>query len=227
MGLQQFEHRLERLVEGTFARLFRSGLQPVEVGRKLIREMDLTRTAGIRGPMAPNIFEVTLSLTDYDRFSPFEDELVEELQEAAREHARQEGYRLLGEPVVNIAVSEEYPAGVFAVEASYSEEHHVEQSEPVSRVQPRGILILPNGNQVALGNRHVIIGRLATCDVVIPDQNVSRHHAEILWQAGVPYIADLASTNGTQVNGLPITTQELHSGDRIRVGSTVLLFKIA
>ena len=52
MGLQQFERRLERLVEGAFAKAFRSGLQPVELGRRLTREMDLQRTVGVNGLMA-------------------------------------------------------------------------------------------------------------------------------------------------------------------------------
>ena len=58
MGLQQFEERLERLVEGTLAKPFRSNLQPVEIGRRLTREMDLHRRVGVRGLIAPNAFAV-------------------------------------------------------------------------------------------------------------------------------------------------------------------------
>ena len=61
MGLQQFERRLERLVEGVFAKAFRSGLQPVELGRRLAREMDLHRTVGIRGTISPNHFDIALA----------------------------------------------------------------------------------------------------------------------------------------------------------------------
>src|SRR5215210_3119550 len=94
MGLQQFERRLERLVEGAFAKAFRSGLQPVEIGRRLPREMDLRRTVGVRGLMAPNHFTVALSPGDLGRFESFSTSLVRELQAAVREHARQESYAL-------------------------------------------------------------------------------------------------------------------------------------
>ena len=79
MGLQQFERRLERLVEGTFAKAFRSGLQPVEVGRRLSREMDLQRTVGVHGLIAPNQFKVAVSPDDAERFSSFSEALVREL----------------------------------------------------------------------------------------------------------------------------------------------------
>ena len=71
MGLQQFEQRLERLVEGAFAKAFRSGLQPVEIGRRITREMDLGRRVGVRGLIAPNHFKVNLPSADFERFSSF------------------------------------------------------------------------------------------------------------------------------------------------------------
>ena len=72
MGLQRFERRLERLVEGTFSKAFRSGgLQPVEIGRRVGREMDAGRTLGVRGTIAPNKFTVWLSADDLESFSGF------------------------------------------------------------------------------------------------------------------------------------------------------------
>ena len=88
MGLQQFEERLERLVEGTLAKPFRSNLQPVEIGRRLTREMDLHRRVGVRGLIAPNAFVVTLAPADVERFANFIDALSRELSDAAREHAK-------------------------------------------------------------------------------------------------------------------------------------------
>ena len=102
MGLQQFEERLERLVEGTLAKPFRSNLQPVEIGRRLTREMDLHRRVGVRGLIAPNAFAVTLSPADVSRFSNFIDALSRELADAAREHARIEGYSFVGPVEVEI-----------------------------------------------------------------------------------------------------------------------------
>ena len=102
MGLQQFEERLERLVEGTLAKPFRSNLQPIEIGRKLTREMDLHRRVGVHGLLAPNSFSVTLATADVDRFTNFIDALSKELADAAREHARIEGYSFVGPVEVQI-----------------------------------------------------------------------------------------------------------------------------
>ena len=102
MGLQQFEERLERLVEGTLAKPFRSNLQPVEIGRRLTREMDLHRRVGVRGLIAPNAFAVTLAPADVERFSNFIDALSRELSDAAREHAKNEGYLFVGPVEVEI-----------------------------------------------------------------------------------------------------------------------------
>src|SRR5215831_1425753 len=96
MGLQRFERRLERLVEGTFGKAFRSGLQPVEIGRRIVREMDAGRTLGVRGTVVPNRYTVELAPDDLERFAGFHDALVQELTDAAREHARDEGYHFEG-----------------------------------------------------------------------------------------------------------------------------------
>src|SRR6478672_5502725 len=102
MGLQRFERRLERLVEGAFGKAFRSGLQPVEIGRRLAREMDAGRQLGVRGTVVPNEFTVRLSNEDLERFAGFHDALQVELADAAREHARTEGYRFEGPVEVTI-----------------------------------------------------------------------------------------------------------------------------
>ena len=82
MGLKRFEERLERLVEGSFARPFRSSLQPVEIGRRLTREMDLARRVGPRGQLVcPNSFRITLSPDDIDRFESYIDALAKELKD--------------------------------------------------------------------------------------------------------------------------------------------------
>src|SRR3954466_15143180 len=115
MGLQQFERRLERLVEGTFAKAFRSGLQPVELGRRLTREMDLQRTVGVNGLSAPNHFKVALSASDAERCASFSEALVRELSEAVREHARDEGYHFVGPVQVELEPDPALVRGEFLV----------------------------------------------------------------------------------------------------------------
>ena len=216
MGLQQFEERLERLVEGTLAKPFRSNLQPVEIGRRLTREIDLHRRVGVRGLIAPNSFTVTLSPPDVERFSNFIDALVRELADAAREHARIENYTFVGPVEVQIFEGSRLKAGRFTVTAEVKE-------------GPDGLvlaeLLLPDGSRLPLGADPLVIGRLPECAVVLSDPNVSRRHAEVRRVGDAVVVADLGSTNGTRVNGIPVREQHLASGDEITVGSTTLVFE--
>src|SRR5579862_4252007 len=113
MGLRQFEQRLERLVEGVFAKTFRSGLEPLEIARRLTREMDLHRTLGVNGMMAPNHFEVALSPDDYSHFESFAQALNRQLAEGVREHARDEGYGFVGPVHVELQPDDALSPGVF------------------------------------------------------------------------------------------------------------------
>lgn len=218
MGLQQFENRLERLVEGTLAKPFRSNFQPVEIGRRLTREMDLHRRVGVHGLIAPNSFIVTLAPDDVDRFSNFMDALARELADAAREHAKIEGYSFIGPVDVQILEGTRLRAGRFVVTA--------ELTEADDRL-PLAELVLPNGARIELTGEPIVIGRMPECDVVLSDSNVSRRHAELRRNGDNTFITDLGSTNGTKVNGVSVHEQMLTSGDQITVGSTTIIFEIA
>lgn len=219
MGLQQFERRLERMVEGVFARAFRGGLQPVEIGRRLTREMDLRRTIAPRGTLAPNEFVVVLSPSDRARFAAIEDELIEELVAVAKDHAEVERYSFLGPIRVTMETDDQLSQGMVLVSG--------EMQKHEEDVKPR--LRLADGQVRDLGSRPVTIGRLPDCTVVLSDPNVSRYHAEVRPISGEPgnyEIADMGSTNGTKVNGTPIrAAQPLRPGDQITVGSTTLAFE--
>jgi hypothetical protein len=217
MGLQQFEERLERLVEGTLAKPFRSNLQPVEIGRRLTREMDLHRRVGVRGLIAPNAFVVTLAPPDVERFANFIDALSRELSDAAREHAKVEGYSFVGPVEVEIFEGPKLKAGRFTVEAEVRED------------ADGGFLaelVLTDGRRVQIGTEPLVIGRLPECGVVLADSNVSRRHAELRRAGDSVVLTDLGSTNGTRVNGAPIRERTLASGDEVSVGSTRLIFEM-
>src|SRR6202051_3281286 len=113
MGLQRFEQRLERMVEGVFAKAFRGGLQPVELGRRLVREMDARRTLGVRGTLVPNQFTFSLSPADRARFTSIEHTLIAELVDTARQHAREEGYRFAGAVSIEFAPDDHVAPGSF------------------------------------------------------------------------------------------------------------------
>jgi pSer/pThr/pTyr-binding forkhead associated (FHA) protein len=215
MGLQKFERRLERLVEGAFARVFRSGLQPVEIGRRLTREIDLRRTVAPKGVLAPNSFQVLLSETDRDKFNPIEDELVKELGDVAREHAKQEGYTFLGPVSINIGTDNSLRPGTLLVAGDMVPD------------QGTATLTLPDGRRVVLETETVTLGRLPECELAIADSGVSRRHAEVRRGPGNTWmVADLGSTNGTKVNGLKIDgTRQLQNGDEITVGKTSVRFE--
>ncbi|MGH9044676.1 MAG: FhaA domain-containing protein [Acidimicrobiales bacterium] len=217
MGLQQFEDRLERLVEGTLAKPFRSNLQPVEIGRRLTREMDLHRRVGVHGLIAPNSFSVTLARSDVQRFSNFLDALVRELAEAAREHARNEQYSFVGPIDVQILEGPRLRTGRFSVVAEV-----VESPDGVVPAE----LVLPGGGRVRVEDEPLVIGRTPDCDVVLSDPNVSRRHAEIIRVNDAFFLRDLGSTNGTKLNGGPIREGYLNTGDNITVGSTTLVFEM-
>jgi hypothetical protein len=217
MGLQQFERRLERLVEGVFAKAFRSELRPVELGRRLTREMDLHRTVGVRGELiAPNHFTVALSPQDHEAFHTFEDALHRELADAAREHARDERYAFLGPVTVDLVTDADVGAGQFLIA---SEVREAQGGVPV------GSLVQPDGARIPITDDPVTIGRLPECDVVLTDPNVSRRHAEVRRQNGQIVVVDLDSTNGTRVNGTGVREQRLDDGDVITVGTATLRFE--
>jgi len=216
MGLQGFEQRLERLVEGVFAKTFRSGLKPVEIGRRLTRDMDLHRTLGVNGPLAPNHFTVALSPGDSEQFDSYAEVLTRELAEAARDHARAERYGFVGPVHVELHVDDSLATGQFLVTSGF-------QEAPGGAAV--GSLYLEDGRRVEIGEQPLVIGRMPECDVPLSDPNVSRRHAEVRRQ-GTGFVAvDLGSTNGTRVNGATVKERLLNNGDEITVGATKLRFE--
>ena len=216
MGLQGFEQRLERMVEGVFAKTFRSGLKPVEIGRRLTRDMDLHRTLGVNGPIAPNHFTVAISPTDSEQFETYSDVLQRELAESARDHARSEGYGFVGPVHVELQVDDSLTEGQFLVGSAF-------QEAPGGAAV--GSLFLEDGRRVEIGEQPLTIGRMPECDVALSDPNVSRRHAEVRRQGTGFVVVDLGSTNGTRVNGAGIKERLLNNGDEITVGATRLRFE--
>ena len=217
MGLKGFERRLERMVEGVFARAFRSGLRPVELGRRLVREIDDNRSVDVRGrTIVPNHFTVELSEADYEQFTEYQDTLVRELCDAAREHARDEGYSFAGPVTVTFEIHQGMHTGAFQLTGRLREGEGGVGA---------GSLVLPTGERVVLGEQVLSVGRMPECNIVLADPTVSRHHAEIRPRGTGYVVVDLGSTNGTRVNGVRITEQELADGDELTFGNTRIRFE--
>lgn len=222
--LRDFERRLGDLVEGFFASTLRSGLQPIELAKRIIREMDANKTVGVREVWAPNRFVFSLSVADGERFEQVEQALVSELRRVVRETASERGWGLAGPPEIEFQTDESLSKGKFDVETSFVEG----EEELAPAPGGRATLTAMNGGQTfTLGGSTVTLGRLPESDVVVDDPGASRQHARIRNSNGEFVLTDLGSTNGTLVNDEPVRERVLDDGDRITIGETVLEFRKA
>src|SRR5918996_866755 len=231
--LRDFERRLERIVEGLFTKAFRSGVQPVELAKRILREMDANQTVGVRGVWVPNRYVFTLSSEDREQFARIERSLATELEQVVVDGARERGWGLLAKPQVVFETDESLKRGEFRVESELTEETGgpppgpQPQTEAAPAAKGAGALLalVEDGSVVkefALQGERMVIGRLEGSDVQIFDPGASRRHAEIRRDGDDYLLVDLGSTNGTLVNEAPVSERTLEDGDRITIGRTVL-----
>ncbi len=249
--LRNLERTIAGLVEGTFGRVFRSEVRPVEVARKLAREMDEHKTVSVSRTYVPNEYAVWLSPRDRENFAGVEHELAEELGAYLLEHARRERYALVSRPSIAFKTDERLSLGEFGIqprlvrreegapEPAPAEHGHTmvystadrlrgPVEETSSRRPARPVLVAGDVHH-ELGLRGGTIGRSRECDVVLEDRNVSRRHAEVrVGPGGVWTVHDLGSTNGVRVNGRPIGAagEELRPGDAIELGTAEVVFEL-
>ena len=216
--MQSLERRLERMVDGVFTSRARTSVKPIELGRRILREMDDQRTVDVKGRrMVPNAFEVRLSPTDHAGFAEIESALRAELIEAAREYARNEGYYFMGEVNVTLAVDNDMKPGRFEVAS---------QLEQTPGVPMTASVVAASGERHALRNTAVRIGRASECELTLVDPNISRRHCEIRPKANRWALVDLGSTNGTLLNGAQVLSETvLNDGDIITLGDQNLRFE--
>jgi hypothetical protein len=229
--LKSVETTIANLVEGTFGRLFRSEVRPMELARKLAREMDEHRTMSVSRVYAPNEYSVWLSPEDRARYEGVEHEVIDELCAYLLEHARREELILTASPIITFHTDERLALGEFGIQAQlvrpggHSDEAHgaaAQEAEPISehgetmiystsaRVRgqvaeaqdrPTRALVVVAGRRLPVPPRGATIGRSRDCDIVLDDSGISRRHAEIRQGAGGWTVADLGSTNGVRLNG--------------------------
>jgi Protein of unknown function (DUF3662)/FHA domain len=228
-------------------------VQPVELARKLAKEMDAHKTAGVARVYVPNEYTVYLSGKDRTRLEGYERSLEQELSGYLLEHGRRRGYDLLTRPTVAFETDERLRLGKFGIQArlvkppahegappSQGEEGHTmvysavrekpAEAAPApshrAEVASRGIVILDDRRYV-LDNARSTIGRSRDADCVLRDPNVSRHHAELRRSAAGDWtIADLGSTNGIKVNGRRVGSTRLNPGDQVTLGTTTFRFDV-
>jgi hypothetical protein len=250
--LRNIEQKIEALFEGVFGRAFRTHVQPVEVARKLAKEMDDHKMASVSRIYAPNEYSVYLSPDDREQFSSYEESLVSELQEYLAEHAKRETYVLLSSPRVLMHTDSDLEVGEFGIatrmvqpEPGQTEPEPLPEAPPAGAtmvykpqspetqaatpeelgVQPQVVTLDANGKQHTIDKGSTLIGRSKDCDIRLADPNVSRRHAELRQEGTAYWILDLGSTNGLTVNGRRQQRAKLTNEDRITVGSTELVFR--
>ncbi|MHB2022943.1 MAG: FhaA domain-containing protein, partial [Mycobacteriales bacterium] len=238
--------------EGAFAKVFKGEVHPREIALALQREVD-DRKAIVSEDrvLIPNDFVVELSPRDYDRLAPYAEPLAEELIAMLREHASEQGYSFVGPVKLGFELVDELDTGFYRVRSDVVAPPRVDgavvtRAAAAHDPAPRPHSKLPGNPRLLLNPDHVgvaspeararqrafplngdriVLGRSPDCDLQLTDPGVSRRHAELRLLDGVFVLEDLGSTNGTLVNNVPVGDRQLVSGDRIRLGSTTLIFE--
>lgn len=213
---RSLERRIESLVEGLGNKVFRGSLHPAEVAIRVIREAELGLVAAGVGPLAPNAFVVTLSRDD---LGGDPGELTDRLNQVVEEAARERGWRLEGPPTVTLESGEDVAAGTMRVDSS------IQKGE----LEPWGYLVETHGGRrLPMRHNREMIGRSRHADLLLGDPEVSRSHAVIWRDVGGTWIQDLASSNGTHVNGVPVIgTGPVHGGDVLTLGEARFSVRIS
>jgi Protein of unknown function (DUF3662)/FHA domain len=252
--LKSVETTIANLVEGTFGRVFRSEVRPMELARKLAREMDAHRTVSVSRVYVPNEYSVWLSPEDRERYEGVEEEVIEELCAYLLEHARREDLILASPPHIVFNTDERLALGEFGIQARLvrASDHPDERPAPPqreehghtmiystsarvgapamqarARARPQRALLALDGRRLLVAPAGATIGRSRDCDIVLDDAGISRRHAEIRPGPDGWTIEDLGSTNGVIVNGEVVRrAQLLRAGDRLELGSTEIVFEL-
>src|SRR5213592_3198271 len=197
--LRNLESKIADLVEGTFGRVFRTQVRPIEIARKLAKEMDEHKTVSVSRTYVPNEYVVWLSPEDRERFEGVEHEVIDELGAYLLEHARRERLALVSRPQITFQTDERLHLGEFGIQARlvrpegesarqadhghtmvYSTSDRAQESLTEARADRAGRAILQaEGRRLVIAPGGAVIGRSRECDVVLGDSNVSRRHAEI------------------------------------------------
>jgi hypothetical protein len=249
---RSIESKLESLFEGVFGRAFRTNVQPVELARKLVKEMDDHRNVSVSRVYVPNEYTVYLAPGDREQFATYEAALRGELADYLAEHARRENYALLSTPRVELETDEDLDVGVFGIATRMVQPSGKEAEGPPTDVEPNATMVykpsapLPQPTEAASpvelgvqrevavltweGRRHevskrrVVIGRSKEADLQVADPNVSRRHAELRQEGATYWLVDLDSTNGVEVRGKRVKRLKLEDGSRFTIGSTEIAF---
>lgn len=214
--LDDFERGLERVVNGAFAKAFKSGLQPVEVTAALRRELDTKAAVVARDRiLAPNRFTVRLAPADYERMTGLGPALIEEFVDLVHRHATAQHYSFAGGISIRLERDDALAEGMVRVE-----------SENVKGDIAWTPVLEIDGTRHPIKAGRTVVGRGTDADITVDDAGASRRHLEILWDGRRAQVTDLGSTNGSTLNGRPLTTAPLPADSVIEIGRTRLVFRV-
>lgn len=251
--LTRVERTLEDMVEGVFSRAFRTQLQPIEIAKRLTREVESHRAVSVSVTYVPNLYTAHLAQETYETFQAISGRLLAELEQYLREFAAERNYQAVGPFVVRLVGDVEVKAG--DVHITVANDPEATPSAPPVPSQLRSYGQSPDGAppatsaarheaaqgsiiatalEIAFGEDAgrripltdgVTIGRGPANTVPLIDPGASRHHAEIVWEDDNWVLRDLGSTNGTLVNGHKITAHALRPGESMTIGQTTFVVR--
>ncbi len=218
MGLlDSFEKGLERVVNGAFARTFRSGIQPVEIAAALRRELDTKAVVVSRDRiLAPNSLIAHLSPDDDERMQAIGVALIDELATLVHAHAKAQGYSFAGPVSIVLQRDAQVHTGTLRVESG---------TAAGAEVSWRAVVDI-DGQRHALTAARTVIGRGSDADITVADAGTSRRHVEILWDGERAMVRDLGSTNGSRLDGRPFAEAPLAPDSTITIGRTQIVFRV-
>jgi hypothetical protein len=240
--IARFEALAERLVEGTFARLFAGRLSPLAVLARLARAMEDHQAVSADGtPLAPTRYWVYLHPHDYEALAVEQQALEAELARDVAELAAHAGLALVIPPVVHVLADKDTAVHEVRVEARLmSQATDVEDVKEGTCEMPigeheaeAGEMIAPPGRPFLIveGQRHVdllqpvvSVGRALDNDIILEDPRVSRHHAQLRRRYGRYVLYDMGSSSGTQINEYPVEECVLHSGDVVSFAGVQVIY---
>ena len=222
MGMAKWESFLENHIEGFFNRRFSSDLEPVELSKALQRELVQKRRKASDGHVVPNEYMLEVGAADYERLCA--QRIIDELHADVERTVILEDCFMDGTLSIRLEKSKE-KKGVLRVRSRFFSQAET----PPDAVEPHTIVLdrgVDKDSYLAIGEKQIYIGRLEKNDFILTDANASRLHAYVTYERHRHVLHDAESTNGTFVNGQPVTSVCLQAGDEIQIGSTILLYEV-
>jgi len=220
-ALQRFEKRLEGMVEGAFAKVFKGVVHPVEILNAMQGEAAAQKSPLPGGRiLVPNRYVVHLSAADHARLAPYASALSKELAQTHSEYLGEQGWVVYGDVVVEFARDDALDTGTFHVVG------HVHTGGDAGVGAAAGVrVVTDDGRNYPLGVGSTVIGRGDQASVRLADVGASRQHARLDYVGSQVVLHDLGSPNGSLVNGRRVTAVPLNPGDVIQIGTTRLTFR--